>query len=205
MTGHLSAAGSRVQDPAGPDTSGDEARVLRRVSEGSEEAFLTLYRAHTPHLYRLGLRLCGGRPADAEEVVQETWRRAVSGAASFQGRSQVRRWLKGIAARVALERARQNERRIRDETMGHVVHPGAASPPGRASAEGRSAIHIDLARVVAQLAPGYRAVLILHDVEGFRHAEIGKLLGISPGTSKSQLSRARGLIRNALGEEYVRE
>lgn len=193
--------------PAAPVDSQalDEAHLLQRVAEGCEESFLSLYRAHTTPIYRLALRLCAGRSADADEVVQETWRRAVAGASTFQGRSQVRGWLKGIAARVGSEIARRDQRASRDASTAHGAHPGASASPHKHRADHRAALQIDLARAVADLAPGYRAVLILHDVEGFRHTEIGQLLGISPGTSKSQLSRARKQIRNALGEDYASE
>ncbi|NNF29160.1 MAG: RNA polymerase sigma factor [Gemmatimonadetes bacterium] len=183
----------------------DDARLLQRVAEGCEASFLVLYRAHTTPIYRLALRLCAGRSADAEEVVQETWRRAVAGASTYQGRSQVRGWLKGIAARVGSEIARRDRRADRDPSMAHAAHPGARTSPHTHRADHRAALQIDLARALADLAPGYRTVLILHDVEGFRHTEIGQLLGISPGTSKSQLSRARKQIRNALGEDYASE
>ena len=187
-----------------------DPQLLRQAARGSEDSFRALYRNHTPSIYRLALRLCGGRAADAEEVVQETWRRAISGASSFQGRGQVRAWLKGIAARVGYEMVRRNQRSERDASAGQAVHPGSSElrhgpTGGRPAAEGRAAVQIDLARAVADLAPGYRAVLVLHDVEGFRHTEIAQLLGISPGTSKSQLSRARKQIRNALGESYASE
>ncbi len=61
---------------------------------------------------------------------------------------------------------------------------------------------IDLERAFERLPAGYRVVLVLHDIEGYTHDEVGELLGISPGTSKSQLSRARAWLRSALGPEY---
>ena len=188
----------------GPDhESPGDGELLERAAGGCEASFRALYRRHTTRLYRLALRLSGGRTGDAEEVVQETWRRAMSRASTFEGRSGVGTWLKGIAVHVGLEQIRRVKRdgpdRSRDGDAGEDDRVD-----GSASTAGRTAVRIDLGRAVADLAPGYRAVLILHDVEGYPHAEIGELLGISPGTSKSQLSRARKQVRSALGEDYAR-
>lgn len=186
----------------GGDAPTDEAELLSRVTEGCEASFRVLYQRHTTVLYRLALRLAGGNAADAEDVVQETWRRAVRGAPSFQHRSPLRSWLVGIAVRVSLEGARGRRRQDRDAASSPLSAAPAAPGAGRRAGH-RAASQIDLERAVAQLSPGYRAVLVLHDVEGFKHEEIGKLLGISPGTSKSQLSRARQRVRNALGDDYA--
>jgi RNA polymerase sigma-70 factor (ECF subfamily) len=153
-----------------------------------EAAFRTLYRRHTPALYRLALRLGGGDGPWAEELVQRTWIRAVEGLASFAWRSSLSSWLGGIAINCARELWR--EVRARSETgLGDAV-----AAPRTPAAEER----VDLERAIEQLPAGFREVFVLHDVEGYTHEEIGGLLGIEPGTSKSQLSRARQRLRTAL-------
>lgn len=172
-----------------------EAALVDRVLAGDEDGFRALYRAHATRLYRHALRLTGGDDADAEDVVQEAWRRAIRGLAGFEGRSSLATWLSSIVTRCALERYRR-DRRI---TEGGVPDVSAAADDGSASSR------LDLERAFERLAPGFRAVLVLHDLEGYRHADIADLLGVSEGTSKSQLSRARARMRELLGEDYEGE
>jgi len=157
---------------------------------GDETAFRALYRRHTPALYRLALRLGGGDGPWAEELVQRTWIRAVEGLSSFAWRSSLSSWLGGIAINCARELWR--EARTRSETALAEEIPVAA--PRILAPEER----VDLERAIERLPAGYREVFVLHDVEGYTHEEIGGLLGIESGTSKSQLARARQRLRAAL-------
>lgn len=160
------------------------------VRSGDETAFRALYRRHTPALYRLALRLGGGDGPWAEELVQRAWIRAVEGLSSFAWRSSLSSWLGGIAINCARELWR--EARTRSETALAEEIPVAA--PRLLAPEER----VDLERAIERLPAGYREVFVLHDVEGYTHEEIGGLLGIESGTSKSQLSRARQRLRAAL-------
>lgn len=157
---------------------------------GDETAFRALYRRHTPALYRLALRLGGGDGPWAEELVQRTWIRAIDGLSSFAWRSSLSSWLGGIAINCARELWR--EARTRSETVLAEEMPLAA--PRFPAPEER----VDLERAIEGLPAGYREIFVLHDVEGYTHEEIGGLLGIETGTSKSQLSRARQRLRAAL-------
>ena len=168
--------------------SEDRALADAVVRTRDEAAFRTLYRRHTPAVYRLALRLGAGDGPWAEELVQRTWIRAVEGLGSFAWRSSLSSWLGGIAINCARELGR--EARTRNETG--LVDEIAAPRP--VAAEER----VDLERAIERLPDGYREVFVLHDVEGYTHEEIGGLLGIEPGTSKSQLSRARQRLRTAL-------
>jgi RNA polymerase sigma-70 factor (ECF subfamily) len=169
------------------------------VRAGDEVAFRALYRRHTPALYRLALRLGGGDGAWAEELVQRTWVRAVEGLRSFAWRSSLASWLGGIAINCAREVWR--ETRTRSETPLDVMRDEIpASAPRPLAPEER----LDLDRAIERLPAGYREVFVLHDVEGYTHEEIGGLLGIETGTSKSQLSRARQRLREALAPESRR-
>jgi RNA polymerase sigma factor (sigma-70 family) len=181
---------------AAPDArpANDESALIRRVLAGDEAAFRHMYRAHSQALYRLALRLSGGREASAHDVMQETWSRAIRLLAGFEQRSSLATWLSSIVIRCALER-------IRWEQRNGVTLPDGGAARAYDSAEER----VDLARAFEALPPGYRSVLILHDVEGYPHDRIAALLDISPGTSKSQLARARAWMRRALGPDYVSE
>lgn len=159
------------------------------IRSGDERAFRTLYRRHTPALWRLALRLGGGEGPWAEELVQRAWVRAVEGLAGFGWRSSFSSWLGGIAINCARELWRES--RNRGET--------SLDSAGRAAARSIGADErLDLERAIERLPDGYREVFVLHDVEGYTHEEIGALLGIETGTSKSQLSRARQRLRAAL-------
>jgi RNA polymerase sigma-70 factor (ECF subfamily) len=170
--------------------SDDRELAAAVAGSGDEAAFRTLYRRHTPALYRLALRLGAGDEAWAEELVQRAWIRAVEGLGSFEWRSSLATWLGGIAVNCARELWR--ERRGRGEIALEEGH-GIAAATGAAVEQ-----RLDLERAIARLPDGYRQVLVLHDVEGFTHEEIGGLLGIETGTSKSQLSRARHRLRASL-------
>lgn len=162
-----------------------EQRLIRKILAGDESAFRNVFRHHSPAMFGVARRILGGDAADAEDAVQEAWLRAVRSLVSFRGDSALQTWLVGIAVRCALEIGR----RRRSTTTVEDWQPTSAPASGD---------RLDLERVIAALADGYRHVLVLHDVYGYTHAEIAGLLGIEEGTSKSQLSRARALVRRAL-------
>jgi len=167
------------------------------VRRSDETSFRTLYRSHTPDLYRFVVRILGGGDPEAEEAVQMTWVVAVQNLADFRWESSLRTWLAGIALNACREIRR---RRIRDRVPFGSETQGEAGSTPRQDGE-----RMDLERALESLPEGYREVLVLHDVEGYTHEEIAGLLGIDRGTSKSQLSRARKALRARLsripGEE----
>jgi len=166
----------------------------RIVREGDEAAFRILYRRHTPALLPFVLRVLGGAEADAEDVVQETWVRAVRALPRFRWESSIRTWLLGIG----LNRARELLRKHARVPTPAPEHAEAWVPPARTGER------VDLERAIACLPDGYRTVLLLHDVEGFSHPEISERLEIAVGTSRSQLHHARRTLRRLLepaGEE----
>jgi RNA polymerase sigma-70 factor (ECF subfamily) len=171
-----------------PPEPSDRELVGRVVAHGDERAFRTLYRRHTPALYQFTLRTLGGDESEAEDAVQETWIRAADGWNAFRWESSLITWLKAIALNVCRSAFRR-----RDAGWLEVTDAEPAAP--EASPESR----IDLERALTVLPPGYRTVLLLHDLEGYRHDEIAGLLGTSAGTSKSQLHRARRALRRLLG------
>ncbi len=163
----------------------DERALLDAICRGEEAAFRTLYRRHTPRMYAVVRRVLGAHRAGSEDVVQETWLRAVKGLAGFRGESLLSTWLCGVAIRCAMEALRrQPSLELAESTTGHE--------------RPQLDLALDLESAVAALPDGYRTVLVLHDVEGRTHAEIAELLEIDEGTSKSQLSRARRAVRARL-------
>jgi RNA polymerase sigma-70 factor (ECF subfamily) len=171
-----------------PDPS-DRALAARVVSDGDEDAFRLLYRRHTPALFRIASRLSPAGGPTAEDLVQETWIRAADRLGAFEWRSGLATWLAGIL----LNRIRE-ELRARRRDRADPLDPLAEHPAREAPLDDR----LDLRDAIAALPAGYRTVLVLHDVEGYRHGEIAELLGCDVGTSKSQLSRARRALRRWL-------
>ena len=158
------------------------------MARGDERAFSALYDRHTPYLYRLALRLTGSQTSQAEDLVHDAWLMAARRFASFEERSALRTWLAGVVvngARRAWSADARSEELSEDPAADDHVLAHAAE-------------RVDLERAIAQLPPRARHVLVLHDVEGWTHEDIARQLGIEAGTSKSQLSRARSLVRRQL-------
>ena len=171
-----------------PKTTSDRDLTAAILQEGAEQAFRELYRRYTPRLYQFVLRVVGGDELDAEDVVQETWIRACGHLERFRWESAFATWLLGIGLNVARGLLR---RRSRQET-------DLPEPREQIAPSGDPDARLDLERAIAGLPDGCRLVLVLHDVEGLKHHEIGIALGIVPGTSKSQLHQARQLLRARL-------
>jgi RNA polymerase sigma-70 factor (ECF subfamily) len=168
----------------------DDLSLAQRIVAGRDPvAFEQLYVRHTPMLYAVALRFtCNSH--DAEDAVHDTWVRSVSALSKFRGASTLRTWLTGVL----LNRLREGSRARVHEPLDEWTEP-AGSAPVRLP---RDIDPIDLERAVQAMPLRYREVLLLHDVEGFTHDEIGGMLGIEPGTSKSQLARGRGWLRTHL-------
>jgi len=183
-------APGRVNAVAASDLPVTSDRALaEQVLAGDEGAFRQLYRRHTPRIHQLALRLLGGSEADAEDVVQDTWIKAVEKLDTFRWESALGTWLHAIAVNVSRESARRRGRRQETDLPAEEL-------PARAPLERVEVT--DLERAIAALPDGYRTVLVLHDVEGFTHEEIGAQLGIAAGTAKSQLFWARRAARALL-------
>lgn len=166
------------------DTDRELAEAV--LHEGDERAFRELYRRHTPRLLALASRLLGAAGLEAEDAIQETWVRACQGLRRFRWDAAFATWLTGIAINVARDLLR---RRGRSRVF------AMEQPPEVAVRGIERDDRIDLEQSIALLPDGCRQVLVLHDIEGMKHREIALALGVSEGTSKSQLSAARRMIR----------
>ena len=165
---------------------------IQRAQAGDPDAFRILYEGHVGRIYALCLRLAGDA-AKAEELVQDTFVRAWEKLPAFRGESAFGTWLFRIAVNVALAERRSTGRR--EARIGLMADPEAL-PTARRSPEPGD--RLDLEQAIAGLPPGAREVFLLYDVEGYRHAEIAEMTGIAEGTAKTQLFRARRLLREAL-------
>lgn len=170
----------------------NEAELISRATGGDRAAQRALYDAHVDRVYRLAFRMAGDDDL-ARDFTQETFIRAFQRLAEFRGESALSTWLHTIATTVSLNGLRR-VRRIgqRETTIEHAESLG--SEVRRADPDLRDALQVAIGR----LPEGYRTVFLMHDVEGYTHEEIGAALGIQSGTSKAQLFRARGRLREWL-------
>ena len=165
--------------------TGDDTLIARFLARRDERAFLAVYHRHTPVIYRVARRMTGDT-IGSEDIVQETWIRAIEGIAGFRGNSSLRTWLVAISCNIVRERRRASYPVDRDIPLpadGIAMRP---EDPAR---------RLDLERALEALPVGYRDVIVLHDIEGFTHAECAALLGIEESTSRSQLHHARRTMR----------
>jgi RNA polymerase sigma factor, sigma-70 family len=174
---------------AGANDSDD----VRAAAAGDRHAFQRLYQLHVGRVHGAVYRLAGYDHARAEDLTQDAFIRAWQKLPGFRHESAFGTWLYRLAVNVALMdiRARSADpvNMLDDE---HLPDTGE-TPFCAAERE-------ELERAIGQLPPRARAVLVLHDIEGWRHEDIGNELGMAVGTSKAQLHRARGLLRKILGE-----
>ena len=165
------------------------------ATQGDAAAFERVYRAHLPRIFNLARRMAG--PDAADELTQDVFVRAWQKLALFRGESSFTTWLHRLAVNVIIERFRTlgtaRQRFLADsEAVLEIAHAVRTK---------HLDLSMDLQAAIEQLPHGARTVFVLHDVEGYKHEEIGNILGVSPGTSKSQLHRARQMLRVLLMKE----
>lgn len=171
----------------------DDLELARRCREGDAAAFETLYRAHAGRLFGLLTRMAGSAQ-DAEDLLQDVFVQAHRKLASFRGESSLGTWLYRLAVNHCLDHLRGKQSRMA-RTTDSLDAEDAAEPAAALPVLPEAIARIDLERAIAQLPHGCRAAFVLHDVEGLDHREVGAALGISEGTSKSQVHKARMKLR----------
>lgn len=183
--------------PDAPDAPAvdDERALVGYAARGDVRAFEALYRRHAGRVHGVIVRLVGGHDARAEDLTQEAFVRAWQALPAFRFESAFSTWLHRLAVNTALMELRSRRGRPPiDDDDAAFEWIGSADSAGHVTA-----LSMDLQRAVASLPPRARAVLVLYDVEGWKHEEIATELGMAVGTSKAQLHRARGLLRARLG------
>jgi RNA polymerase sigma-70 factor (ECF subfamily) len=170
-----------------------DLELARRCREGDATAFEELYRAHAARLYSVVYRMTGSAH-DADDILQDVFLQAHRKLGSFRGDSSLGTWLYRLAVNQCLDALRSRHAKMR-RTTDSLDEDGAAEPSSPAPGVPTAISRLDLERAIAKLPDGYRAAFVLHDVEGFEHGEVAKLLGVSEGTSKSQVHKARLKLR----------
>lgn len=173
----------------------DEPEVVRAAAAGDVAAYEQLYRRHAPRLFAVVWRLCGGQQARAEDALQEAFLQAWKALPAFRMDSSVATWLHRLAVNAALMELRARGNQAHDS-----LDDADLDLPEMQVHDCCAGTERDLERVLATLPPRARAVLVLHDIEGWKHSEIAEQLQMAVGSSKAQLHRARGLLRARLGD-----
>jgi RNA polymerase sigma-70 factor (ECF subfamily) len=184
-------AGLNPTTPGGTLAQGDSEQAdVALAADGDARAFERLYRTHVARIHSLVRRMVGGE-ADADELTQDVFIRAWQRLATFRGDAAFGTWLHRLAVNLVINQQRSAARNHKRFADGDQVELAAA--PQRTPD-----VAIDLEDALALLPAGARQVFVLHDVEGFRHGEIAGMLGVTSGTTKAQLHRARMLLRGHL-------
>jgi RNA polymerase sigma-70 factor (ECF subfamily) len=169
----------------------NERQLIAQVIAGDRLAGRALYDTHAPRVYSLAYRLSGDAEK-AREFTQDTFIRAFSRLAQFRGDAAFSTWLHRITVTV-VSNARRSEVRIAREVTLDEANSIATSAP-----EAEPDLKESIARAIEDLSETYRTTLVMHDIEGYTHAEIAEILDVPEGTCKSRLSAARAQLRQAL-------
>ncbi|UCG89051.1 MAG: RNA polymerase sigma factor [Gemmatimonadota bacterium] len=176
--------------PAAADAA-SEAADCALAASGDSRAFERLYRTHVARINSLARRMIGGEVAD--EVTQDVFVRAWEKLGTFRGRASFGTWLYRLAINLILgyraTLGKERDRLREGEGIFEKISAREAAPE----------LGMDFESAIGRLPDGARMVFVLHDVEGFKHHEIAELLGVTAGTSKAQLHRARMFLRGYLG------
>jgi len=184
-----------------------DADVVRLAQHGDADAFERIYRLHRRRVYSLCLRMVKDR-TQAEDLTQDVFLQVFRKINSFRGESAFSTWLHRISVNIVLMRFRKKP--IAEISLDTITNPEEEFSPtaidfGVPDLRLNGVIdRITLQAAINKLAPGYRAMFILHEVEGYGHKEIAEMFGCAPGNSKSQVHKARmrlrELLQKALGD-----
>jgi RNA polymerase sigma-70 factor (ECF subfamily) len=171
-----------------------DQELISRVLAGDPSAERALYDAHVDRVFRLVYRMAGDLDR-AQDYTQETFIKAFNRLREFRGEAALSTWLGSIAISITLNGLRKVRRaREREVSLDDIV------PIGKVTREAEPDLKERLHQAIDDLPEGYRAVFVMHDVEGYTHEEIATSLGVHTGTSKAQLFRARARLREALAD-----
>jgi len=178
-------------------TDSYDYQLARQIAAGDIDAFEKVYQQHHRRIYNLCLRMTNNVP-EAEDLTQEVFIHVYHKIGGFRGESALATWLHRVAVNKVLMHFRSAKRR-RDKTTEEEKWPEFEAPEATSGLSTRLVLdRLALDRALAQLSPGYRAVFTLHDIEGYDHNEIARICGVSVGTTKSQLHKARRRLRTLL-------
>jgi len=181
------------------NAAASDYELAQAGARGDVGAFEALYERHYRRVYSLCLRMLAN-PTEAEDLTQEVFIQVFRKLGSFRGESAFTTWLHRLTVNLVLMHFRKRGVRLEQTTeegeMQDVPQAGSEKPQSMPVVD-----RIALEEAIRELPAGYRSVFVLHDVEGYEHEEIADMLGVSVGTSKSQLHKARMRLRDLLGRK----
>jgi len=190
-----------VKSDSSPTMPALGSDVIARAQKGDAEAFAVIFDAHKTRVYSLCFRMTNNT-AEAEDLAQEAFMQVFRKLATFRGDSAFSTWLYRITVNTVLMHFRRKslqrvslDEPYRNHENADTVRREYGSKDGRLES---SLSRLALTQAISELPQGYRAIFLLHEVEGYQHREIAELLGCSVGTSKSQLHKAKLKIRDFL-------
>lgn len=190
----VTVAAAKAFDPSASDLD-----LCKMAAEGNLTAFELIYQRYHRRTYSLCLRMTASQ-TEAEDLTQEVFIQLFRKIGSFRGDSAFSTWLHRLTVNQVLmhfrRRSVKNEKTSEDGEMPEQTVVGSSNP-GRMQVVDR----IALKKAISELSRGYKNVFVLHDIEGFEHEEVARRLGISVGTSKSQLHKARLKLRGLLVQQ----
>jgi len=181
------------------------SELIERAQQGDEEAFAALFEAHKRRVYSLCLRMTGDT-AEAEDLSQDAFLQLFRKISTFRGESAFSTWLHRMVVNVVLMHLRKKG--LQQVSLDEVDNSQDEPVKREYGDDDKRLLHsidrITLSRAIEGLPPGYRAVLVLHDIEGYEHNEIAQILSCSVGNSKSQLHKARLKLREVLRSQRLK-
>jgi RNA polymerase sigma-70 factor (ECF subfamily) len=175
-----------------PTATAESEILLARAKRGDLEAVETLFRVHSGRVYNLARRICRS-PQDAEDIVQETFVEVARSIGRYRGEGPLGAWIHRVAANKALMHLRR-DRLLEPQKGAEGLDEDSLPATGQPHLPQR----LDLEAALAQLPPAARAVVWLHDVEGYTHEEIAEMTGLTASFSKSKLARAHARLKGLL-------
>lgn len=167
-----------------------ETDLIKGCIEGDRRMQKELYDRFSPKMYAVCLRYMGNAD-DAQDILQEGFIKIYKNLERFRGDGSFEGWVRRIFVNTAIEQIRKKKMDVSLTEKEETIEYKSVSAVDNINEK-------DLLKVVRGLSPGYRSVFNMYVVEGFSHKEIGELLGISEGTSKSQLARARVILQERI-------
>lgn len=173
----------------------NEDELIDAVIDGDPAAERELYDRHIEHVFVLALRMCGDRE-HASVLAQDTFVQVFEKLHQFRRESKLSTWIHRVTVTTVLIDRRTRARRDRREVGIEAVEAQLSTPPPRVGAIGlKERLH----EAILRLPEIYRMVVVLHDLEGYSHQEVGDRLNIAASSSRARLTRARAMLREALG------
>jgi RNA polymerase sigma-70 factor, ECF subfamily len=183
-------------EPAALTGTESDFELAQKTAHGNIAAFELIYERYHRRTYSLCLRMTNNT-TEAEDLTQEVFIQLFRKIGSFRGASAFSTWLHRLTVNQVLmhfrRRSVKNEKTSEDGEMPEQTLPGTENPDKMPIVD-----RIALNKAIAELPNGYRSVFVLHDIEGYEHEEVSRIMGISVGTSKSQLHKARLKLRGLL-------